>query len=123
MGLLCRASPLLGCRCGVPLVRDSHLLSQYGAKALDRVLSTILNRTENKVPVPKSYDRREAVFFHGKNFTSSGFSALLLAGLVSGLGQLTKLREGAALLPEQLTGEQGNWPPCQAKGKTGMGQT
>lgn len=96
VGLLCRVSPLLGCRCGVPLVRDSHLLSQYGAKALDRVLSTILNRTENRVPVPKSYDRREAVFFHGKNFTSSvfsGISALLLAWLVSGLGHLTKLGE------------------------------
>lgn len=93
VGLLCRASPLLGCRCGVPLVHDSCLLSQYGAKALDRVLSTILNRTENRVPVPKSYDRREAVFFHGKNVISSGFSALLLAGLVSGLGRLRKLRE------------------------------
>ncbi|KFP63885.1 Protein strawberry notch 2, partial [Cariama cristata] len=38
--------------------------NKYGAKALDRVLSTILNHTENKVPVPKSYDRGEAAFFH-----------------------------------------------------------
>ncbi|XP_035425823.1 protein strawberry notch homolog 2 isoform X1 [Cygnus atratus] len=38
--------------------------NKYGAKALDRVLSTILNRTENRVPVPKSYDRREAAFFY-----------------------------------------------------------
>lgn len=56
-------------------MRDTHLLSQYGAKALDRVLSTILNHTENRVPVPKSYDRGEAAFFHGKNFTSSGAPA------------------------------------------------
>ncbi|XP_010187288.1 PREDICTED: protein strawberry notch homolog 2 [Mesitornis unicolor] len=38
--------------------------NKYGAKALDRVLSTILNHTENRVPVPKSYDRGEAAFFH-----------------------------------------------------------
>ncbi|XP_061871055.1 protein strawberry notch homolog 2 isoform X1 [Colius striatus] len=38
--------------------------NKYGAKALDRVLSTILNHTENRVPVPKSYERREAAFFH-----------------------------------------------------------
>ncbi|GAB0200793.1 protein strawberry notch 2 [Grus japonensis] len=38
--------------------------NKYGAKALDRVLSTILNQTENRVPVPKSYDRGEAAFFH-----------------------------------------------------------
>lgn len=56
-------------------MRDSCLLSQYGAKALDRVLSTILNHTENRVPVPKSYDRGEAAFFHGKNITTSGVSA------------------------------------------------
>ncbi|XP_075592491.1 protein strawberry notch homolog 2 isoform X1 [Balearica regulorum gibbericeps] len=37
--------------------------NKYGAKALDRVLSTILNQTENRVPVPKSYDRGEAAFF------------------------------------------------------------
>ncbi|XP_008939228.1 PREDICTED: protein strawberry notch homolog 2-like, partial [Merops nubicus] len=38
--------------------------NKYGAKALDRVLSTILNHTENRVPVPKSYDRGEDAFFH-----------------------------------------------------------
>ncbi|XP_010076076.1 PREDICTED: protein strawberry notch homolog 2, partial [Pterocles gutturalis] len=38
--------------------------NKYGAKALDRVLSTILNHTENRVPVPKGYDRGEAAFFH-----------------------------------------------------------
>ncbi|KFW72158.1 Protein strawberry notch 2, partial [Pygoscelis adeliae] len=38
--------------------------NKYGAKALDRVLSTILNHTENRVPVPESYDRGEAAFFH-----------------------------------------------------------
>ncbi|KAM9369249.1 protein strawberry notch homolog 2 [Phaethornis superciliosus] len=38
--------------------------NKYGAKALDRVLSTILNHTENRVPVPKSYETREAAFFH-----------------------------------------------------------
>lgn len=63
---------------------DSHLLSQYGAKALDRVLSTILSQTENRVPVPKSYDRGEAAFFQGKNIPSSGVS-LCLAGSFSGL--------------------------------------
>uniref|UniRef100_A0A8C3J721 Protein strawberry notch homolog 2 n=1 Tax=Calidris pygmaea TaxID=425635 RepID=A0A8C3J721_9CHAR len=48
--------------------------NKYGAKALDRVLSTILNHMENRVPVPKSYDKGEAAFFHGKNMTSSGVS-------------------------------------------------
>ncbi|KFQ48962.1 Protein strawberry notch 2, partial [Nestor notabilis] len=38
--------------------------NKYGAKALDRVLSTILSHTENRVPVPKGYDRGEAAFFH-----------------------------------------------------------
>ncbi|XP_009864310.1 PREDICTED: protein strawberry notch homolog 2-like, partial [Apaloderma vittatum] len=38
--------------------------NKYGAKALDRVLSTILSHTENRVPVPKSYDRGEKEFFH-----------------------------------------------------------
>uniref|UniRef100_A0A8C3J6E8 Protein strawberry notch homolog 2 n=1 Tax=Calidris pygmaea TaxID=425635 RepID=A0A8C3J6E8_9CHAR len=38
--------------------------NKYGAKALDRVLSTILNHMENRVPVPKSYDKGEAAFFH-----------------------------------------------------------
>ncbi|XP_025920574.1 protein strawberry notch homolog 2 isoform X1 [Apteryx rowi] len=37
--------------------------NKYGAKALDKVLSTILSHTENKVPVPKSYERGEASFF------------------------------------------------------------
>ncbi|KAJ7412222.1 Protein strawberry notch 2 [Willisornis vidua] len=37
--------------------------NKYGAKALDRVLSTILSHTENRVPVPKSYEGREADFF------------------------------------------------------------
>uniref|UniRef100_A0A8C6YQ14 Protein strawberry notch homolog 2 n=1 Tax=Nothoprocta perdicaria TaxID=30464 RepID=A0A8C6YQ14_NOTPE len=37
--------------------------NKYGAKALDRVLSTILSHTENKVPVPKGYERGEASFF------------------------------------------------------------
>ncbi|XP_064030834.1 protein strawberry notch homolog 2 isoform X2 [Pogoniulus pusillus] len=37
--------------------------NKYGAKALDRVLSTILSHTENRVPVPKSYARGEAAFF------------------------------------------------------------
>uniref|UniRef100_A0A803YS93 Protein strawberry notch homolog 2 n=1 Tax=Meleagris gallopavo TaxID=9103 RepID=A0A803YS93_MELGA len=45
--------------------------NKYGAKALDRVLSTILNYTENRVPVPKSYERGEAAFFQGKNIISS----------------------------------------------------
>ncbi|PKU38169.1 hypothetical protein llap_11530 [Limosa lapponica baueri] len=38
--------------------------NKYGAKALDRVLSTILSHMENRVPVPKSYDKGEAAFFH-----------------------------------------------------------
>lgn len=65
-------SPLLvGFLCkSFPPMRYSRLLSQYGAKALDRVLSTILNYTENRVPVPKSYERGEAAFFQGKNIIS-----------------------------------------------------
>nr|XP_056723637.1 protein strawberry notch homolog 2 [Euleptes europaea] len=38
--------------------------NKYGSKALDRVLLTILNQTENEVPVPRSYLRGEAAFFH-----------------------------------------------------------
>ncbi|XP_063259292.1 protein strawberry notch homolog 2 isoform X1 [Prinia subflava] len=38
--------------------------NKYGAKALDRVLSTILSHTENRVPVPRSYGRGEDTFFH-----------------------------------------------------------
>ncbi|NWZ34623.1 SBNO2 protein, partial [Brachypodius atriceps] len=38
--------------------------NKYGAKALDRVLSTILSHTENRVPVPRSYERGEDNFFH-----------------------------------------------------------
>ncbi|KAM8794850.1 protein strawberry notch homolog 2 [Eudromia elegans] len=37
--------------------------NKYGAKALDRVLSTILSHMENRVPVPKGYERGEASFF------------------------------------------------------------
>uniref|UniRef100_A0A8C3U8Y4 Strawberry notch homolog 2 n=1 Tax=Catharus ustulatus TaxID=91951 RepID=A0A8C3U8Y4_CATUS len=43
--------------------------NKYGAKALDRVLSTILNHMENRVPVPRSFERGEDAFFHGKNIT------------------------------------------------------
>ncbi|XP_054836062.1 protein strawberry notch homolog 2 isoform X2 [Eublepharis macularius] len=38
--------------------------NKYGSKALDRVLLTILNQTENEVPVPRSYLRGNAAFFH-----------------------------------------------------------
>ncbi|XP_042335737.1 protein strawberry notch homolog 2 isoform X2 [Sceloporus undulatus] len=37
--------------------------NKYGSRALDRVLLTILNQTENKVPVPKSYNKGDSVFF------------------------------------------------------------
>ncbi|KAH0625807.1 hypothetical protein JD844_034087 [Phrynosoma platyrhinos] len=37
--------------------------NKYGSRALDRVLLTILNQTENKVPVPKSYDKGDTAFF------------------------------------------------------------
>uniref|UniRef100_A0A8C2TG94 Protein strawberry notch homolog 2 n=1 Tax=Coturnix japonica TaxID=93934 RepID=A0A8C2TG94_COTJA len=50
--------------------------NKYGNKALDRVLFTILNYTENRVPVPKSYERGEAAFFQGKNIISSRSSLL-----------------------------------------------
>uniref|UniRef100_A0ACB8F257 Protein strawberry notch 2 n=1 Tax=Sphaerodactylus townsendi TaxID=933632 RepID=A0ACB8F257_9SAUR len=38
--------------------------NKYGSKALDRVLLTILNQTENEVPVPRCYLKGEAAFFH-----------------------------------------------------------
>ncbi|XP_053156110.1 protein strawberry notch homolog 2 isoform X2 [Hemicordylus capensis] len=38
--------------------------SKYGSKALDKVLLTIHNQPENKVPVPKSYLGGDAAFFH-----------------------------------------------------------
>lgn len=78
---------------------DSRLLSQYGAKALDRVLSTILSQTENRVPVPKSYDRGEAAFFQGKNIPSSGVSSCL-AGSFSGLRCLKSRAEREGTAPQ-----------------------
>ncbi|RLV82882.1 hypothetical protein DV515_00016549 [Chloebia gouldiae] len=38
--------------------------NKYGAKALDKVLNTILSHTESRVPVPRSYERGEDTFFH-----------------------------------------------------------
>ncbi|XP_019369084.1 PREDICTED: protein strawberry notch homolog 2 isoform X1 [Gavialis gangeticus] len=38
--------------------------NKYGARALDRVLTTILTHGESKVPVPKYYPGGEAAFFH-----------------------------------------------------------
>uniref|UniRef100_A0A8C5IJF5 Protein strawberry notch homolog 2 n=1 Tax=Junco hyemalis TaxID=40217 RepID=A0A8C5IJF5_JUNHY len=49
--------------------------NKYGAKALDKVLSTILNHSESRVPVPRSYERGEDAFFRGKNISSSRVSA------------------------------------------------
>uniref|UniRef100_A0A8C8SJX5 Protein strawberry notch homolog 2 n=1 Tax=Pelusios castaneus TaxID=367368 RepID=A0A8C8SJX5_9SAUR len=37
--------------------------NKYGTRALDRVLSTILNQTKSKVPLPKYYPGGESVFF------------------------------------------------------------
>ncbi|XP_044527645.1 protein strawberry notch homolog 2 [Gracilinanus agilis] len=37
--------------------------NKYGARALDRVLSAILNQSENKVPLPKHYPGGDAAFF------------------------------------------------------------
>ncbi|XP_031363014.2 protein strawberry notch homolog 2, partial [Lonchura striata] len=37
--------------------------NKYGAKALDKVLNTILSHTESRVPVPSSYERGEDTFF------------------------------------------------------------
>uniref|UniRef100_A0A7M4FAU3 Protein strawberry notch homolog 2 n=1 Tax=Crocodylus porosus TaxID=8502 RepID=A0A7M4FAU3_CROPO len=47
--------------------------NKYGARALDRVLTTILTHGESKVPVPKYYPGGEAAFFHGED----GFGPLL----------------------------------------------
>uniref|UniRef100_A0A8U8AZJ7 Protein strawberry notch homolog 2 n=1 Tax=Geospiza parvula TaxID=87175 RepID=A0A8U8AZJ7_GEOPR len=49
--------------------------NKYGAKALDKVLSTILNHTDSRVPVPRSYERGEDAFFRGKKISSSRVSA------------------------------------------------
>ncbi|XP_028569146.2 protein strawberry notch homolog 2 isoform X1 [Podarcis muralis] len=38
--------------------------NKYGSRALVKVLHTINNQTENKVPVPKGYPREDAAFFH-----------------------------------------------------------
>ncbi|KAL7992991.1 hypothetical protein Chor_017247 [Crotalus horridus] len=40
-----------------------RLESLYGIKALDKVLRTIFQQTENKVPVPKGYQEGDAAFF------------------------------------------------------------
>ncbi|XP_062816379.1 protein strawberry notch homolog 2 isoform X2 [Anolis carolinensis] len=37
--------------------------NKYGSRALDKVLLTILNQVENKVPVPKSYEKGDVAFF------------------------------------------------------------
>ncbi|KAM6466151.1 protein strawberry notch homolog 2 isoform 1-T2 [Liasis olivaceus] len=37
--------------------------NKYGIKALDKVLRTIFQQTENKVPLPKGYREGDAVFF------------------------------------------------------------
>uniref|UniRef100_A0A8C3FUH3 Protein strawberry notch homolog 2 n=1 Tax=Chrysemys picta bellii TaxID=8478 RepID=A0A8C3FUH3_CHRPI len=37
--------------------------NKYGTRALDRVLTTILNQTKSKVPLPKYYQEREDEFF------------------------------------------------------------
>ncbi|XP_063003166.1 protein strawberry notch homolog 2 isoform X2 [Elgaria multicarinata webbii] len=37
--------------------------NKYGSRALDKVLLTILNQSENKVPVPKGYPGGDAAFF------------------------------------------------------------
>lgn len=95
-----------------PPVCDSGLLPQYGTKALDRVLSTILSHTENGVPVPRSYGRGKDTFFHGKNMTSSRVSA-----------QWVGLRFGMLEEPSRRSeGENRgkcHWlvmSPCQARG-------
>ncbi|ETE63900.1 Protein strawberry notch-like 2, partial [Ophiophagus hannah] len=39
---------------------------KYGIRALDKVLRTIFQQTESKVPVPKIYQEGDAAFFSGK---------------------------------------------------------
>uniref|UniRef100_A0A670XTI1 Protein strawberry notch homolog 2 n=1 Tax=Pseudonaja textilis TaxID=8673 RepID=A0A670XTI1_PSETE len=40
--------------------------NKYGIRALDKVLRTIFQQTESKVPVPKIYQEGDAAFFSGK---------------------------------------------------------
>lgn len=39
---------------------------QYGARALSRVLATILGQTDNRVPLPQGYPGGDAAFFRGE---------------------------------------------------------
>lgn len=43
-----------------------RLSTQYGARALGCILTTILNQTENKVPLPQGYPGGDAAFFRGE---------------------------------------------------------
>lgn len=40
--------------------------SQYGARALSRVLATIMGQTDNRVPLPQGYPGGDAAFFRGE---------------------------------------------------------
>lgn len=48
------------------------LCTQYGARALSCVLTTILSQTENKVPLPQGYPGGDAAFFRGELGLSEG---------------------------------------------------
>lgn len=48
-----------------PLMQ-SHPSTQYGARALSCVLTTILSQTESKVPLPQGYPGGDAAFFCGE---------------------------------------------------------
>lgn len=39
---------------------------QYGARALSRVLATIMGQTDNRVPLPQGYPGGDAAFFRGE---------------------------------------------------------
>lgn len=53
-------------------LRPPHPSTQYGARALSCVLTTILSQTENKVPLPQGYPGGDAAFFRGELGASKG---------------------------------------------------
>lgn len=54
---------------------------QYGARALSRVLATIMGQTDNRVPLPQGYPGGDAAFFRGE----PGLVCLGGVGTIAGL--------------------------------------
>lgn len=79
---------------------------QYGARALSRVLSTILSQTDSKVPLPRGYPGGDAAFFRGELGTHGVFLGGQQSGRVQQFGALD-LQAGFVLKDPSHTGTKG----------------